>query len=77
MGPLAHGMAGVGAGFEHDGFHAAFQDMRRRGQPDRAAAQDRHCFRFSHDTLRRMQVDRLQIISIFVESWKRQVPLSR
>ncbi len=76
MGPLAHGVAGVGAGFEHHRFHAALQDMRSGGQPDRTATQDRHCFRFGHDALRRKQVDNLAIISIFVESWNRQVPSS-
>jgi hypothetical protein len=77
MGPLALVVAGVGAGFEHHRFHAAFQGMGSGGQPDRTATQDRHCFRFGHDALRRMQVDSLSVISIFVESWNRQVLSSR
>ena len=40
MAPLAHGVADLGAGLEHDRLHAAFQHMRGGGKADRAGAQD-------------------------------------
>ena len=38
--PLAHGVADLRAGLEHDRLHAAFKDVRRGGEADGAGAQD-------------------------------------
>ena len=40
MAPLAHGVADLRPGLEHDRLHAAFEHVRRGGEADGACAQD-------------------------------------